>query len=121
MTTTTLNELMEFDHVIRVYRDGSIWHAPEPAPYPPTLLDEELLDDPSRPWHFFTNGYTAQDSYRGPIMHDSEFIGGRLERDIRATPGLYVAVVAYWSDENDEEGWVRPEGWAIAHIPDEEA
>jgi hypothetical protein len=35
-------------------------------------------------------------------MHDSEYIGGKLERDILETPGVYVAVVASWSPDDGD-------------------
>jgi hypothetical protein len=45
----------------------------------------------------------------GPIMHNSEYIGGTMEADIRATPGVYVALVN--DDIDDPE---HAEGWAVA-------
>lgn len=108
----TLNDLMEFDHVIVVHADGSVTDAPDGV-YAPTLYDDEL-DDTS--WTLM-NGYSGQDRYAGPIMHNSEFIGGRMEIDILATPGYYVALVSSYSEDadgfDDEEGNV--EGWAVAH------
>lgn len=101
-----LDEIMEFDHVIRVNADGSV--TDEPSLYAPSLYDEELDSDK---WEFFTTGYSGQHGYSGPIMHNSEYIGGALERDILATPGVYVAIVANWSPGADEEDTI--EGWAI--------
>lgn len=105
-----LNERMEFDHVIQVHADGSVTDAN--GVYAPTLYDGEV-DDKS--WTLM-NGYSGQDRYAGPIMHNSEFIGGRMEDDILAEPGYYVALVSSYSEdadgEDDEEGNV--EGWAVA-------
>ena len=56
------------------------------------------------------DGYSGQDRYSGPIMHASEYVGGRMERDILATPGVYVALVDYCLDDSD------PEGWAVARM-----
>lgn len=95
-----LNDQMEFDHVIQVHEDGSVTDAP--GMYAPDLHDGEIGD--SR-WEFFTTGYSGQDRYSGPIMHSSEYIGGQLERDILATPGFYVAVVDYPSDDGEPDGW----------------
>lgn len=101
-----LNDLMEFDHVIQVHADGSIT---EPSNvWAPELYDGELY---SEEWRFFTGGYSSQYCYSGPIMHPSEFIGGRLEKDIRETPGYYVALV---NDTLDDD---EPEGWAVAYMP----
>lgn len=52
-------------------------------------------------------GYTGQHGYIGPVMHPSEFIGGRLEADILQTPGVYV-VVSVETDDPD-----NPVGWAV--------
>lgn len=106
-----LNDVMEFDHVIEVHADGSVTGAPAGI-YAPSLWDGELDDDS---WTLM-NGYSGQDRYAGPIMHNSEFIGGRMEIDILATPGYYVALVSSYSEDadgfDDEEGNV--EGWAVA-------
>jgi hypothetical protein len=101
---------MEFDHVITVHEDGSITDGPQSL-YAPTLEDEELDD---RRWSFFSAGYSGQYGYSGPIMHNSEYIGGRLADDIIATPGIYAAVVAYWTnDDPDDDAGSDSEGWAI--------
>lgn len=55
-------------------------------------------------------------------MHASEYIGGKLARDILATPGLYVAVVSYATLEDDDP---EPDdsiaGWAIAYRETDES
>jgi hypothetical protein len=108
--STTLNGLMEFDQVIRVHAGGLITIAHDHAP---ELHDGELDQLPDGDWSLFTHGYSGQYSYSGPIMHQSEYIGGALARDILETPGLYVALVDYPLDDSE------PEGWAIATIPEE--
>jgi hypothetical protein len=107
-----LSDRMEFDHVIRVHADGTV--TDEPGIYAPTLLDEQL-DSPK--WTLFTKGYSGQYSYNGPVMHNSEYIGGGLARDILAEPGVYVAIVADWSADDDQEKDTI-EGWAIARLID---
>jgi hypothetical protein len=113
-----LNDIMEFDHVIRVHEDGTV-SEPEGF-YAPNLLDSEL-DDTS--WTLFTKGYSGQYNYTGPIMHDSEFIGGDLAADILSNPGVYVAVVANHTCE-EHDGPVEcdcdtlQEGWAVARFND---
>lgn len=110
----TLNEIMEFDHVIRVHADGSITTEHR---HGPNLHDGEL----DREGWTLMNGYSHQDRYPGPIMHSSEFIGGRMETDIRENPGVYVALVAYYTpDEDDVEGTgadeMEAEGWVVAKL-----
>lgn len=109
MTERSLNDIMEIDHVIVVGPDGTITDAPDGREYwAPSLYDSEL---DSADWSLM-NGYSGQYGYAGPIMHNSEYIGGGLERDIRATPGVYVALVN--TDSDDPE---RSEGWAVAFRP----
>lgn len=106
--TTTLNEIMEFDHVIEVHADG--WISDRRDIYAPTLNDGELEGDE---WTLL-NGFSGQDRYAGPIMHQSEYIGGGMERYIRETPGVYVALVDYPLDDSE------PDGWAVAYRSTEE-
>lgn len=111
-----LNDVMEIDHVIRVHEDGRV--SDVSGEYAPELIDEEIMGEG---WKFFTAGYSGQDRYSGPIMHNSEYIGGQLARDILTTPGIYVAVAAYYSadeDESDEDESESEEtgtwdGWAV--------
>lgn len=110
--TRPLTELMDFDRVIEIREDGTIYSRPDVQA--PTLLDEILSDN----WEFFTKGYSMQDHYSGPIMHNSESIGGQLERDIRSTPGIYVSLVARWTEnlgDEDDEG-PFDEGWVVAKM-----
>lgn len=122
-----LNVLMEFDHVIRVHPDGTV---SEPSNvWAPELWDEELFvypQIPSQPsgW-WLMNGYSA---HSGPIMHDSEFIGGRMARNILTQPGLYVALTNHTSEPSEgcddctEDPCDQHDiaGWAVAYIEDEE-
>lgn len=110
----SLNDRMSFDHIIRVHDDGRV--TDEPNLYAPSLMDEEIED---ADWEFFSTGYTGQHGYNGPIMHNSEFIGGRLEKDILETPGVYVAVIANWTPEDEAEKEIEDyysEGWAILRM-----
>lgn len=104
--TKTLNEIMEFDQV--VYVVGGMAFPYDGPVYAPEVCDEQIYSDE---WEFFSTGYTGQYGYNGPVMHQSEFIGGALERDILAEQGFYVAVLAYYTDEETEE--IEPEGWVV--------
>lgn len=97
-----LNEIMDFDHVIEVHEDGSITDRPDI--YAPDLHDGEVGSG----WKLL-NGFSGQDRYAGPIMHQSEYIGGGMERFIRESPGVYVALVDYPLDDTE------PDGWAVAY------
>jgi hypothetical protein len=102
-TERPLNDIMDFDHVIEVHADGSITDRNDI--YAPSLADGELDSDE---WELL-NGWSGQDRYAGPIMHPSEYIGGGMERFIRETPGVYVALVDYSYDDGD-----YTDGWAVA-------
>jgi hypothetical protein len=108
--TASLSDRMDFDHVIEVRADGSIIDRPDF--YAPDALDPEPRATELGGWTLL-NGYSGQDRYPGPWMHNSESIGGRLERDILATPGIYVAIYAQWTPEDDGDE-LDVEGWAIA-------
>lgn len=118
VTTDNLNAVMGFDHPIQVHADGTVTDNLDGI-YAPNLTDETLDDDK---WSLFTHGYTGAHGYNGPVMHNSEYIGGRLARDILATPGIYVAVVAYWTRDDDADTDAdtdadnNVEGWAIARL-----
>jgi len=94
----TLNAVMDFDHVIQVHEDGTVTDGPSEV-YAPDLYAETVSDG----WELM-NGYSGQYGYSGPVMHPSEFIGGRMADDILTTPGVYVAVIAD-GDEEDSDGW----------------
>jgi len=125
MAEMSLNEIMDFDHVILVSEDGTISDSTE-DPY----FDLQMVKGDDGQWHDefsipegweLLKGFTGQYSYNGPVMHSSEFIGGGLERHIRETPGHYVALVVYadtdaaGTDEDPIE--TEPAGWAVAYKP----
>lgn len=94
-----LDEIMEFDRAIRVDEYGTVTIASDDVQHlTPTLHEGELDSDT---WTLITHGYSGQDRYSGPIMHNSEFIGGGLARDIIGTPGVYVALVCTWDPEDE--------------------
>lgn len=130
VTADNLNEVMEFDHVVEVHADGSVTDSEE-SPY--FDLTYYLTDAETGHWELETiipegwslmSGYTGQYGYNGPCMHQSEYIGGGMARDILETPGLYVALIVRsdcgHTEEfcNEEDGCqCEPESWAVAHKP----
>lgn len=99
-----LNYVMDFDHVIQVHADGSVTDAPTDtrSSWAPEFNGDSAtgtaeLDGDG--WSIMSDGYTGQQG-GGNVMHNSESIGGRLERDILATPGYYVAVVCTWTPDD---------------------
>jgi hypothetical protein len=102
----SLDSLMQMDHVIRVDESGlvhdDVWgvYAPEisigTADDGISILDEheqQLIKDMAREGWAVESGWSGQNSglYDGPIMHDSEFIGGHLAEHVIGTPGYWVA------------------------------
>ena len=111
VTPDKLNSVMESDHVIRVHDDATV--SDEPGVYAPEIYNVVTMDDFQNDIWELLNGWSGQDGYAGPIMHDSEYIGGALAKYILETPGVYVVCAAYYNtEENDEESFI--EGWAIA-------
>lgn len=115
-----LNAWTDFGSVFRVHADGTVSHArddeADAAVYAPEAVyvdsDPETLDEVPAGWHAL-RGYTGQHGYRGPIMHESEFLGGRMAEDVLSTPGLYVVVTVETYDDDD-----TPAGWAVLTMPD---
>ncbi len=124
MTDRTLNDIMEIDHVIRVDAAGNVteprdvWAPDVSVSYDDNTGASTLTVSPDS-WQLM-NGYSGQDRYSGPIMHPSEYIGGGMERDILASPGLYVAVVVYDEDDYNESDGYAADGWAVAYRKDED-
>lgn len=120
-----LNDLMQFDHVIRVREDGVIEgqvagvHAPEVHSETAdddahSILKEheaEMIRSVKRQGWTLLSGWTGQYSYNGVGMHQSESVGGNLEKHIRETPGLWVACTISTDDGNDDGS----AGWVLAH------
>lgn len=104
-----LNDLMQVDHVIRVHEDGSI-SEPENVWAPEVYSDDDgkdiTVDSMSGgPEWSLLSGFTGQQG-GGPIMHDSEFVGGHLACHILETPGLYAVVTV-------TDGYGTDVGWAV--------
>jgi hypothetical protein len=122
-----LNELMSLDHVIRVLPGRQV--AENTGDYAPEVyieLDEDgqivgsaepdmikRIEDAG--WEAM-DGYSGQHGYSGPIMHVSEFVGGRMADDILDAPGLYVAVMPtglYPAEETRERDGDDAIGWLM--------
>ena len=107
-----LNDVMEFDRVIRVETDGTV-SRPQGISAP-ELFDGDLgtmPDQYGRTW-VLLNGHSGQHGYSGPLMHQSEYIGGGMARAILEQAGLYVTLVNTLPDEEESENW------AVAYCDD---
>ena len=105
-----LSDLMEFDHVITVGRDGTM--SDDNDLYAPDVYldDGDPFWGQGNGWEVL-RGFTGQYGYHGHVMHASEQIGGGLEDHIRQHPGNYAVV-----EVRDEDGEF-PVGWAVAFKP----
>ena len=102
---------VDFDSVFTVNEDGTVTERNDL--YAPDLFEDEIG---SSKWSFFSHGYTGQYGCNGPIMHNSEYLGGALLEDILNAPGTYVLVVSYYDNEDEAMRDVEPtisEGWAV--------
>ncbi len=122
ITPDKLNDVMEFDRVIRVDSDGTVSYASAEGAYAPELCavtdgdgshtsdtDPDLCRQAADQGWTLLSGWTGQYGYSGVCMHPSEVIGGSLAEHILATPGYWVTVVIYEDDDSD------PEHWAVAY------
>ena len=110
-----LNSLIEFDQTFTI-KDGVILDSAE---YAPSVWHDDVNDVEieSQYWEAFSVGYTGQYGYKGAVMHASEQLSGKLERDIISTNGTYALVaVEVFPDEDDE--CPEPAGWMILKMKD---
>jgi len=111
-TASDLNLIAEFDLAFRVDEEGNVTCADgiySPDVYVVTDEEGQIIGDAhiSGEGWTFVNGYSGQDSYAGPIMHPSEFLGGKMAQDVLDSPGVYVVVgVIDPDDTEDLIGWV---------------
>jgi hypothetical protein len=123
----TLNEIMQFEHVIRIEADGTVTER-VPGIYAPESVimtdeDGQISADDEKAWlaslerqgWSVLNGWSGQYRYAGPIMHPSEYVGGALEDYIRETPGLYTAISVECLGPDEDSDSEEPAGWAIAY------
>jgi len=107
-----LNKIVEFDSAFRVDEEGNVICADgiyAPDVYVVTDKDGQIIGGAhiSGEGWTFVYGYSQQDSYGGPIMHPSEFLGGRMAQDVLDAPGVYVLCEVIDPDDcEDLIGWV---------------
>lgn len=127
VTPDTLSSVMEFDHIVRVNADGTVSDTDMSVGDTGSYFDLNVAPDGtdefelSEGWTLMS-GYTGQHGYNGPVMHASEFIGGRMARDILSTPGYYVLLEVQADCNGTEDGCsiedgcnCEPAGWAVAY------
>jgi hypothetical protein len=124
-TADSLNDAMEVDDVVRVTPDG--WldsadgvHAPEVFVFCDEDGQVSRQEDVDMVTRCESEGWDVMNGYSGPVMHTSEYIGGRLAEDILERPGLYVAcVVECLGPDRDASENESPAGWVVLRKLDE--
>lgn len=111
-----LDRQVEFDLPFRVDEVGNVEVAGDV--YAPDVFHDEqhsmTIDGipyrDSEEWEALT-GWTGQHGYNGPVMHQSEFLGGGLAQHVLDTPGVYVVVAVEVEEEWREATEAEAEAW----------
>lgn len=125
----TLNESTSFHSPFLVLAGSRIVSIDVEAPQVFLYVDregngvgEEEVDDST--W-VPVNGYSGQHGYRGPCMHSSESLGGRMARDVLVNIGAIYSLAVVecmpnWDGATEEEtDTVRggePAGWMLLRM-----
>jgi hypothetical protein len=118
-TAEQLSNLMEFDRVIYVDESGEASNQTYAidAPEAPEAYwrdgEDVILSGGSSDWTLL-RGASGQHAYQGACMHESEYIGGGLARNILETHGYWVSLVVYDEAPEDEDA-DQIVGWALAY------
>lgn len=106
---------IEFDTVFQVDGTGNVFEVD--SIYAPDVLHDDSethadIEIYSTDWEAFSNGYTGQYGYNGPVMHQSETLSGALAKDILSSPGIYclTSVEVHPTDDDPDP---FPAGWII--------
>lgn len=90
-----LSESLDFDHIIAVYDDGSIADNAIPNDlYAPDAYEPDSMETTLDGWELPLSGFTGQDRYTGPWLHNSEVIAGGVASYVFEHPGYWVAIYA---------------------------
>lgn len=114
----SLDEQMEFGAAYAVNAAG---HANSVPDYAPSYMDDE---PDSSDWEAIS-GYSGQYSYNGPVMHESEYLGGAIEQHILDNPGIYAITEATYTTDADgneigEDDELISGGWVLLRKKDTE-
>lgn len=116
-TPDTLGGLVEFDSPFVITYRGELVAAPESLSAPEAIeyADGQLVIDYYRPGRWEPiDGYSGQYGYSGPVMHPSEYLGGRMARGIIDSPGAYVMTAVYAiPDDDDDDVTDNVTGWVV--------
>lgn len=116
----------EYDHVFQITKRGVV-DGPDGI-YAPEVDNDDENDiliggtphkaTTGKGWQALDN-YTGQHGYNGPVMHASEFIGGRLADDMvrisaeyeaEGTPLVWTVTLAACGDDPE-----NPAGWVVLY------
>jgi len=115
----------DFDQVFAITENGN-YVGNIAGQYAPEAVNPDGTADATeiQGWQLLLSGYSAQWSYSGPWMHDSETLSDAILDLITSTPGYWVAIYGTYECEYEDE---HPEthhecephieGWTMAHKP----
>lgn len=111
VTAETLTHKVDFDSPFRVNEDGTISRGI--GIYAPEQIMGDEIDDkdrkklvydfPGYPQWELISGFSGQDSYAGPVMHNSEYLGGGMAEYVLENPGVYCLLAVSWDPEEDQD------------------
>lgn len=124
VTAEELNTSVEFNSPFIVNEDGTVMMSDNSAPdeviggYETdegAYVHELYVDGNWVPW---SHGYTGQDRYSGPILHNSEQLSGRMAEDLLSEPGEYCICEVSWENNYEPEDInyddpLEVEGWVV--------
>ena len=118
VTAEELNTSVEFNIPFIVNEDGTVEMS---GNFGPDEVIGGLLEDGEiyvgEKWSVWSHGYTGQDRYSGPALHNSEQLSGRMAEDLLNEPGEYCLCEVGWEyDEHDleyDDGELYYEGWVV--------
>ena len=113
--------------VVATYRDALDYPPGKSLGYAPEVFVPGIVDDYGDVhitgeawicgdgWEFFSRGYTGQFGAKlsDPVMHESEFVGGRLARDMIQTGGTFVATSVHIDLDGDDGSEPVTAGWVV--------
>lgn len=113
-------QAFDLDHVFTLAHTGANeWKISEPANvWAPEVFhseseDVEIMSDD---WESVMHGRSGQDSYRGCVMHSSEFVGAGIGQHLmdlaEDEPQTFVVVEVSCHPEGEDED-PEPAGWTI--------
>jgi hypothetical protein len=112
---------VEFDHPFTIEADTVL---DVPGVFAPSVYSWEQEDgtwSEAEPedsaWQLVSHGWTGQDRYKGPVMHNSEFIGEGIAERLAEMAEDYRAFAVCAVDCIGLDGEQEHDGWVVLGLP----